>query len=213
MTKEKPKKVKELNQEEMDKMIADLEQSNQPNDSTRADEMLKVISSGGYTAMLDIIYEDNKHLFESVKCYRCKAKCCRDTVALPVDLLEKHKDIETETETSRCQMLNLIDIKQEIPAPKGYIFVQTPDRKCVFLDRKTNKCRVYEERSIICKCYPFNMQLSFECNAVKPNFDSKIKVDSEKIMKVTQELIADADKNGYYIGDQLVMAEEPEVKE
>lgn len=85
----------------------------------------------------------------------CQAMCC-GIISFPPEFVEKNK-LLFQVKT---------DIKVVAAPPIG-VKVQTPDGQCVFLDRETWKCVIYEDRPKICKefgqspkllCPYFNMK-------------------------------------------------------
>lgn len=183
-------------------------------ENQKAEEMLKIILSGAYTKVLEFIYSKNKDKFDKIKCYRCRANCCTDLVPIPLALLEKHSELLKvfKGAIKKCQFMTVAE-NMELPAPKGYIYVQTPDHKCAFLDRKTCKCKIYEDRSVICKAYPISMMTSIECNAIKKSFEEKLDIDTEKVTKIIKETVELAEKEGYFLGNIRLDSEKSESKE
>lgn len=69
----------------------------------------------------------------------CTADCC-GIIPIPVQLWAEYK--------------NIVDIEYgDYVVWKQLIVVPTPDDKCVFLDRDTHKCKVYDKRPSICATF------------------------------------------------------------
>ena len=71
---------------------------------------------------------------------RCKAECC-GIVPIPKDLAKKHE------EKAQVKAMEIM------PFGNNDIVSLTEDAFCIFLDRDTKKCVIYEERPDVCRRY------------------------------------------------------------
>ena len=83
----------------------------------------------------------NKSTF---KCKKC-GKCCK-----PVVIMSK-EDIETIKKAGHKDFLELDPIHPE----NGYISMKRENDYCMFLDKTTKQCKIYDVRPEICRIYPF----------------------------------------------------------
>jgi Fe-S-cluster containining protein len=70
----------------------------------------------------------------------CKAECC-GIVPIPKELAKKHE---------KMAQVKAMEI---MPFGNNDIVPLTEDAFCIFLDRKTKKCVIYEERPEVCRRY------------------------------------------------------------
>jgi Fe-S-cluster containining protein len=70
----------------------------------------------------------------------CKAECC-GIVPIPKELAKKHE------EKAQVKAVEIM------PFSNSDIVPMTKDAFCIFLDRDTKKCVIYEERPDVCRKY------------------------------------------------------------
>lgn len=89
-----------------------------------------------------------------IPCEKCKERgsCCGITI-MPLIFIEKHKD--------KFQVNGKIEISGNEAA------VLTDDMACIFLNRITKECMIYEERPEVCKIFGTIDKLL--CPYFKPN--------------------------------------------
>jgi len=82
--------------------------------------------------------------------FKCKERCgdCCCIIAIDPALIEKHKD--------QFQ----VSVKQSMKVADG-IELHTDDNKCVFLNRRTRQCSIYEDRPKVCQDYGLNGKCPF----------------------------------------------------
>jgi len=79
-------------------------------------------------------------MFDCLKNGCGKAVCCGN-IGFTKECWDRNKQ--------KVQVSNFV----VTPLPSGDLFVETPNNVCVFLDRQTKKCVIYEDRPNICKMY------------------------------------------------------------
>jgi Fe-S-cluster containining protein len=89
--------------------------------------------------------------------WKCRIGCgeCCGCFSLPKALVEKYAD--------RFQFA----FAEVVDFPPDEKFCFTDDLKCVFLDRETKRCVVYDERPQVCRDYGHVPRLP--CPYIKPN--------------------------------------------
>jgi len=90
------------------------------------------------------------------KCQRCSI-CCGDTKekVRRIFLLEKEVDLIAKRTSKKIE-----DISEKIEGFEPYIYVmrKTKEGVCKFLN--DNSCSIYEDRPLVCRFYPFQLQSS-----------------------------------------------------
>ena len=71
-----------------------------------------------------------------MKCENC-GKCC-GCILLPLEIFHKNKN------KNQVEIIKKKEIGEKV-------FVLTEDLSCIFLNRKTKKCEIYEQRPQICR--------------------------------------------------------------
>ena len=74
--------------------------------------------------------------------FECKKRCaeCCGIIGIPKELAMKTQD--------------LAQIKpKEVIESEGKLYIVTPDMLCVYLNRQTKECAIYEDRPEICRIY------------------------------------------------------------
>ncbi len=97
-------------------------------------------------------------------CLRCGI-CCGDTNQKQRHILLISSEAERISALVR-QPTSRFSVEIEGRAPYLFEMKKTQaDQKCIFLEN--NKCRIYKERPIICRFYPFELRVSMN---EKPRF-------------------------------------------
>ncbi len=107
----------------------------------------------------------------TIDCSKCpdRGSCC-GPIPFKEDFIEKHKD--------KIQ----IKISKKFQDKLG-IYLLTEDMGCVFLNRKTRKCMIYEERPEICKAYGEVDNIRIMCPYFKKNGNPRSEAQRKKIMR------------------------------
>jgi len=101
---------------------------------------------------------------------RCAGDCC-GLVPLTEEILEKHKD--------KIQ----VPIIQKIPHPQGIVSI-TSDLKCIFLNRVTKLCMIYEDRPDVCRMYGISNHPALACPYVKPNGNPRSEAQRKHFQRI-----------------------------
>jgi Fe-S-cluster containining protein len=85
------------------------------------------------------------------KCHPdCKGECC-GIVPIPYIVFKSNEDV-IQCTPKRVDTIRLKD-------KRAVVLPVTDDLKCVFLNRETFKCAIYEERPDVCRLYGQNVRL------------------------------------------------------
>jgi len=94
-----------------------------------------------------------------INCNKCpdKGSCC-GLIPFTKEFIEKHKDKFQVNEYKKVETSNQVCFLID-------------DLRCIFLNRKTNKCSIYEDRPGICKAYGTTIVNDYmiACPYFKPN--------------------------------------------
>ena len=106
-----------------------------------------------------------------IDCSKCPdpGSCC-GTFSFKKEFLEKHQhkfQIEILAYREKQNGIELI----------------TSDRRCIFMNRKTKKCVIYEDRPALCKLYGTNHNILIQCPYFKPNGMPRSTGKTKQIMK------------------------------
>lgn len=106
-----------------------------------------------------------------IDCSKCpeRGSCC-GPVPFEKEFIEKHKD--------KIQ----VEIKKEVIDEQG-IYLLTEDLGCVFLDRKTRECTIYEERPEICRLYGTVKDIRISCPYFKPSGNPRSEAQRKQITR------------------------------
>jgi Fe-S-cluster containining protein len=107
--------------------------------------------------------------------FKCKKNCgeCCGPIPISKELFEKHKD----------------KIQREIKQIVGDFYL-TEDLKCIFLNKETKKCEVYEDRPQICRNYGIGKNDALSCPYIKPNGNLR---SSAMQRRIQRQIIHDID--------------------
>jgi Fe-S-cluster containining protein len=110
-----------------------------------------------------------------IKCGKCAGDCC-GPVPLPLELIKKHAD------KMQGEVLEKFEMHGEM-----YIF--TKDVSCIFLDRATRRCVIYEDRPNICRMYGVDSRLP--CPHMKPNGHERSIASKKKVQRLINRQFKD----------------------
>jgi len=103
----------------------------------------------------------------------CHGDCC-GLVPMEPDVWEQHK------EQAQVEVENILDAE-------GYVVVVTGDRYCIFLDRQTYRCIIYDNRPNVCRLY--GKIKALPCPWLKRNGKFRSLRDTAKIrLKIDNEV-------------------------
>lgn len=104
------------------------------------------------------------------RCNRC-GWCCRPDPEFVIDIMGIQRpsnaisvfpgDVRNIVEATGLDRLDIVepDIYSGIGGEKtwaiGWILKRTADGSCAFFDVESKSCTIYEDRPLICRCYPF----------------------------------------------------------
>lgn len=91
--------------------------------------------------------------------FKCRENCseCCGPVGFSEELIRKFEHLKQ------------VKPKKILKGPDGLVWALTDDLKCVFLDRKKDKCVIYDFRPKICRDYGTGVNEGLLCVYVKPN--------------------------------------------
>ena len=123
-----------------------------------------------------------------IDCSKCPDKgCCCGIFQMDKKLVEKHKDkFQVETE--------------KIVEDKNWIALLTKDLGCIFLNRKTKNCMIYEDRPEVCRLYGISKDPRLQCpyfkrSGARRSPGSQKKVE-KKIDSMTKQIMAEGERKG-----------------
>ena len=114
----------------------------------------------------------------------CQAMCC-EIISFPPDFIEKHK-----------LSFQVKDGIQVVVSPPIGVKVTTPDGQCVFLDRLTWKCTVYEERPNICR--EFGQSPKLLCPYFSMEGVIRTPRESKRVIKYMDKVITERMERKHY---------------
>lgn len=105
--------------------------------------------------MQNLIKKENySYAFDASACLACQGRCCTGESGY---IYVTKAEIES---ISKLLNLNIKDFMQQYLFKKFYKYSIKENRykdefECVFYDRDTNGCKIYEARPIQCRTFPF----------------------------------------------------------
>lgn len=105
--------------------------------------------------MSNIINKDGySYSFDAAACSTCKARCCTGESGY---IYVTHSEIES---ISKLLGLDIGKFAKEYLYKKGYKYSIKEKKfgdshECIFYDRESNGCTIYEARPLQCKTFPF----------------------------------------------------------
>lgn len=85
----------------------------------------------------------------------------------------------------------------------GEYYQFTKDHLCVFLDRKTKLCKIYEDRPQICRDFGTGKDLLLQCPFLKPNGKPRSEAMKKRFKRQTGRIVDDHMKAlGRMVGDE-----------
>jgi Fe-S-cluster containining protein len=105
-----------------------------------------------------------------IDCSKCpeRGSCC-GPVPFTKELLEKHRDKIK------------VEIEKEFEQDKGIWIIPKDGLACVFLDRQTRKCLIYEDRPEVCRIFGEEI---LPCPYFKRSGNSRSKASMKKVNKL-----------------------------
>ena len=104
---------------------------------------------------------------------KCRAECCGN-IPLPFELVENNREV--------MQGKIIKEISADLYKGNTQVDIITEDKKCVFLNRETLLCLVYQFRPNICKAYGASPQLP--CSRVKTDGTLRSSAERKHMEKV-----------------------------
>lgn len=113
----------------------------------------------------------------TIDCDKCpeKGSCC-GPFQMKKDFVEKHK---TDFQV----------IPEKTYEVGNTITFLTSDFGCVFLNRTTKKCSIYDDRPEVCKLYGISKDLRLQCPYFKPSGNPRSEASRKKVQKFFDRLI------------------------
>jgi Fe-S-cluster containining protein len=129
-------------------------------------------------------------LFECIRC----GSCCRDTGKRRRKIVLTSADVESIMKITHLPLNEFCRTSHVAPKPFRWIMRENYGA-CMFVG-DNSKCRIYNSRPMICRCYPFlvewdeiNTTFSLSCNDC-PGLSHGIKLQKEFFEKLAQEVIS-----------------------
>lgn len=113
--------------------------------------------------------------------FKCRDKCgeCCGIIPLDKEIIERNKD------KIQGEVVEVID-------GGTYQYYLTKDLGCIFLDRETKKCNIYNDRPDVCKMYGVTMDPRLQCPYIKPNGNPRSEAGRKRIERQTNKIIKEA---------------------
>jgi len=107
---------------------------------------------------------------------KCKCDCC-GPVPIPTSVYINNIDyIDTE-------------LIEETIAGDDDTYVMTKDCKCIFLNRKENRCMIYEERPQVCRDFGRLENPLMKCPYLKPNGNPWSEAKRKQLRRICDRMI------------------------
>ena len=107
----------------------------------------------------------------SFKCLPDCGKCCI-IVPIPKHVFSKHRD--------RCQVE-----PEKINDLGSEVVPDTEDHLCVFLDRETKQCTIYDDRPEMCRLFGTEDSPDLVCSYVHPSGKPRSRPDRRRLQRDT----------------------------
>ena len=117
-----------------------------------------------------------RHMIETKKCH---GDCCGPT-PMPPDYIVKFKD-QLCAEIQLTHVANMGDQVWHVH--------QTEDMFCVFLNRDTRLCSIYEDRTWICKAYGESADPKLWCSRIAPDGTKRTRSDRRRVLRMTKRFV------------------------
>jgi len=124
----------------------------------------------------------------AIKAGLCKGgiDCCR-IVGIPLAVVKKYEHLK------QVEVLKVFGDKNDV------VYPVTPDKRCVFLNRKSGLCMIYEDRPAVCRHYGRFPEA--ECPFLTITGRLRTKEEIKKTVEMNKKLIRD--KLKFYEGVRL----------
>ena len=118
-----------------------------------------------------------------IDCSKCPnpADCC-GIFGLDASLVEKHKD---KFQVKPKEIMTIV---------KGKQYVVTDDILCVFLNRKTKRCAIYEDRPEVCRLFGVSKDKKLQCPYFKPSGNRRSPASEKQAHKYINKMFEQAKK-------------------
>jgi Fe-S-cluster containining protein len=110
--------------------------------------------------------------------FKCKEGCseCCGCIPIPIEIFEKNRD--------KFQV-----IPKEIVRTQQGMTAITSDVFCIFLNRETNKCMIYDERPQVCRDYGEKDNPRLACVYFKPNGNPRSEAMQKRVQRYINHLV------------------------
>jgi hypothetical protein len=106
-----------------------------------------------------------------IDCSQCKGKDCCGLIGFPLAFVKEHEALGEK------------DMIEKVIQQDNKLYILCKDSRCVFLNRETGLCKVYNDRLEVCKIYGYDPRLPcpyFRADGVRRGFQER---------KITQMMI------------------------
>lgn len=115
--------------------------------------------------------------------FKCRENCgeCCGIIPLSSELVKNNKDkfaVQPTEINAGCEDEN-----------NAWCAVITEDWSCVFLNRETKKCNIYEQRPHICRMFGPSHHPSLQCKYSKPNGNLRSLAAQKQIERRTKAML------------------------
>ena len=118
---------------------------------------------------------------ECIKSGECDHGECCGCITIPKRIFERNRD--------KMQVPILKELDADFNGEGLCVFAETEDGKCVFLNRKTIKCMIYEDRPDICRDFGIVKEnLFMQCPFLKPNGNPRSEAQKKIYRRRTRDI-------------------------
>jgi len=111
-----------------------------------------------------------------IDCSKCPDRgCCCGVFMMSKELVNKHRD---KFQVKQFQVLE----------DKDSITIVTDDLGCIFLNRKTRRCEIYEDRPEICRLYGMSKDKKLQCAYFKPSGNPRSEASKKQVLKYIDKM-------------------------
>ena len=118
-----------------------------------------------------------KQLIETNK---CRGDCCGPT-PMPPDYIVKFKDQLCARVTHTTECCN------SLTAETWHMHL-TEDEYCIFLNRDTRLCSIYEDRTWICKAYGESADPGLWCSRIAQDGTARTRADRRRVLRYMRSM-------------------------
>ena len=114
-----------------------------------------------------------------IDCSKCPEKgCCCGIIPFDKNIIEKHKN--------KFQVVP----EKEVDMGKEVAFI-TSDILCIFLNRQTKLCMIYEDRPEVCKMYGIVKNKQLQCPYFRRSGNKRSDASKRQVEKYIDKMIED----------------------